>query len=203
MNSSCYSKADWRARLLLARRELGKHVIVAQSDKMAEQLFIWPYYQRAKVIMLFLPMPDEPQMAKIIEDCWKQGKIVCVPHMREQFGIMDAASIESFNDLVKGRFNLSVPNPASLKIIDPTLIDLILVPGVGFDLSGNRLGMGAGYYDRFIPKAPQAILVGTVLSSHIIENIPQDKYDRPVHYLLTENKIIKCGSFNTSLNRGI
>ena len=157
MKISSHNKTNLRTELLLRRRKLDKNMIAAQSDNMAKQLFAWPYYQQAKVIMLFLSMFDEPQMVKIIEDSWSQGKTVCVPHMRKEFGVMDAAVIDNWSKLVKGRFNLLVPDPVTLKIINPELIDLIIVPGVGFDHSGNRLGMGAGYYDRFIPQAPQAI----------------------------------------------
>ncbi len=112
--------------------------------------------------------------------------------MRKQFGEMDAAVIENLNDLVNGRFNLLVPNPATLKVMDPQLIDLMIVPGVAYDYYGNRLGMGAGYYDRFIPQAPRTILIGAIWSSYILESIPHHSYDMPVHYLLSEDKIIKC-----------
>jgi 5-formyltetrahydrofolate cyclo-ligase len=192
MKDSNYSKKDLRKDLLLKRRNLDKDIIDAQSNNMVKHLCAWPYYQQAKIIMLFLSMPDEPQMKKIIEDAWLQGKIVCVPHMQKQFGVMDAAVIENFNDLVMGRFNLLVPNPVTLKVMDPKLIDLMIVPGVAYDYYGNRLGMGAGYYDRYIPQCPQAILVGAIWSSHVLESIPHHIYDKPVHYLLNEVNIIKC-----------
>ncbi|EIW18390.1 MULTISPECIES: 5-formyltetrahydrofolate cyclo-ligase [Pelosinus] len=196
MKHNSHNKTNLRTELLLRRRTLDKDMIAAQSDNMAKHLFAWPYYQQAKVIMSFLSMFDEPQMVKIIEGSWSQGKTVCVPHMRKEFGVMDAAVIDNWNTLVKGRFNLLVPDPENLTIMNPELIDLIIVPGVGFDRSGNRLGMGAGYYDRFIPQAPQAILIGAIWSSHIIESIPHKDYDMPVHFLLNEDEIIKCDTIN-------
>lgn len=185
-------KQELRVNLLAQRRKLDKKFIVAQSDRMAEVLYASPYYQQATIIMLFLSMPDEPQMMNIIEHAWQEGKTVCVPHMRAEFGIMDAAIIESREGLVRGRFNLLVPDPTQLKIIDPRLIDIIVVPAVAYDNHGNRLGMGAGYYDRFIPGAPQALCIGAIWSSQVVSNIPTDQYDRPVHYLLSENGMIKC-----------
>lgn len=185
-------KKELRANLLLERRKLHKDIIAAQSDNMAKQIIVWPYYQQAQVIMLFLSMADEPQMIKVIEDAWLHGKMVCVPYMRQQYGVMDAAIIDKLDKLVRGRLNLLVPDPADIKLIDPKKIDLIIVPGIAYDFSGNRLGMGAGYYDRFIPQAPQAILIGAIWSSHILESIPYTCYDKPVHYLLCENRIIKC-----------
>lgn len=189
-----------RAELLAKRRALTKQFIFTQSDNMAEKLYNWPYYKRAKTIMLFLSMPDEPSMRNIIEHAWQQGKTVCVPHMREQFGVMDAAVIHNMHDLVQGRFNLLVPNPDHLKLIDPELIDIIVVPAVAYDHAGNRLGMGAGYYDRFIPQAAKAVLIGAIWSSQIVAGIPANQYDKKVQYLLTEDGIIHCNVSKDSIN---
>jgi len=185
-------KEQLRTTLLLKRRQLQPEIIANQSDNMAEHLYAWPYYQQAKVIMLFLSMPDEPQMMNIIKHAWRHGKTVCVPHMRKEFGVMDAAIIHDMDQLVRGRLNLLVPDPTTLQIIDPKCIDVIVVPAVAYDLAGNRLGMGAGYYDRFIPKALQAILIGSIWSSQIMDHLPCDPYDQPVHYLLNETGIIDC-----------
>lgn len=185
-------KKQLRADLLARRRKLDKNIIVTQSDNMAEVLYASPYYQQATIIMFFLSMPDEPQMMNMIEHAWRLGKTVCVPHMREEFGMMDAAIIENKQGLVQGRFNLLVPDPTTLQVVDPGMIDLIIVPAVSYDRKGNRLGMGAGYYDRFIPQAPKAICMGAVWSSQIIDSVPADEYDQPVQYLLTEDAIITC-----------
>lgn len=186
------SKQQMRAELLEKRRKLTKECIITQSNSMAQNLYNWSYYQRAETIMLFLSMPDEPSTTSIIEHAWQQGKTVCVPHMREEFGVMDAAVITSLDDLVKGRFNLLVPDPAHLELIDPELIDIILVPAVAYDHAGNRLGMGAGYYDRFISRATKAIRIGAIWSSQIVPSIPTNEYDKGVQYLLTEDEIIHC-----------
>lgn len=185
-------KEQLRAELLARRRKLDTEFIALQSDKMAKQLYNWSLYQSAKVIMLFLSMPDEPQMMNIIKHAWRQGKTVCVPHMRQQFGLMDAAKINSMDGLVRGRFNLMVPDPTKLNLVDPDLIDLIVVPAVAYDYDGNRLGMGAGYYDRFIPHVRKAVLIGAIWSTQIVDKVPIGQYDQPVHYLLTEDKIIHC-----------
>lgn len=185
-------KKQLRLNLLAQRRKLSKEFIVSQSDNMAEVLYASPYYKQANVIMLFLSMPDEPQMMNIIDHALQLGKTVCVPYMREKFGIMDAAIIKEQQGLIRGRFNLLVPDPATLQLIDPNLIDVIIVPAVAYDYHGNRLGMGAGYYDRFIPTAPQAICIGAVWSCQIVDRVPADYYDKPVQYLLTENAILQC-----------
>ena len=65
-------------------------------------------------------------------------------------------------------------------------MDLILVPGLGFDKEGYRVGYGGGYYDRFLQQHPQLIRVGYCPSMHVAETLPREETDCPVQYLITE-----------------
>ncbi|BBB92867.1 MAG TPA: 5-formyltetrahydrofolate cyclo-ligase [Methylomusa anaerophila] len=199
MNSNEYqevnkgAKKDLRKKLLAIRRSMTREEIASGSDKLAEHLFKWPQYQAARNIMLYLAMPDEPHMDKVIAHALAGGKTVCVPHMYETRGLMDAAIIQNLDDLVVGQFDLLVPNPATLKILDPSDLDLIIVPGVAYDRAGRRLGMGAGYYDRFLLRASKSELIGAAWAAQILDSVPVDEHDRPVNYLLTEEGILNCG----------
>lgn len=186
------AKKELRKNILAIRRGMSREEVAAGSDRFAEHLCAWPVYQAAKNVMLYLAMPDEPHMEKIISHALSAGKTVCVPHMRETRGLMDAAIITNLNDLIVGQFNLLTPNPATLKLLEPGELDLIIVPGVAFDQEGRRLGMGAGYYDRFLLKASKAELIGAAWVAQILETIPTDEHDRPVNYLLTEDGIFTC-----------
>ncbi|WP_425061204.1 putative protein YqgN [Sporomusa carbonis] len=186
------AKKELRKNILSIRRKLSREEVAAGSNQIAEHLFAWPEYQAAKTIMLYLAMPDEPQMDRVISHALANGKTVCVPHMRETRGLMDAAIITGLDDLVVGQFNLLVPNPATLKLLVPSELDLIIVPGVAFDKAGRRLGMGAGYYDRFLIQANRAELIGAAWAAQILDTVPTDDHDRPVNYLLSEDGIFMC-----------
>lgn len=186
------AKKDLRKSILAIRRGLTQQEVASGSDRLAEHLCSWPVYQNAKNIMLYLAMPDEPHMDKVISHALAAGKTICVPHMRETRGLMDAAIISNLNDLVVGQFNLLVPNPETLKLLEPSELDLIIVPGVAFAKNGRRLGMGAGYYDRFLLKAIKAELIGAAWAAQILDSVPTDAHDRPVNYLLTETGIFTC-----------
>lgn len=183
------AKQELRKNILAVRRSMSPEEVATGSTRLAEHLCSWPIYQAAKTIMLYLAMPDEPHLDKVISHALSAGKTICVPHMRETRGLMDAAIIANLDDLVVGQFNLLTPNPATLKLLDPSELDLIIVPGVAFDKDGRRLGMGAGYYDRFLPQASKAELIGAAWAAQILEKVPTDDHDRPVNYLLTEEGI--------------
>ncbi len=186
------AKKELRKNILAVRRGMTREEVAAGSDKLAEHLCAWPVYQNAKNIMLYLAMPDEPHLDKVISNAFAAGKTICVPHMRETRGLMDAAVIANLDDLVVGQFNLLTPNPATLKLLEPSELDLIIVPGVAFDKDGRRLGMGAGYYDRFLLKANKAELIGAAWAAQILETVPTDDHDKPVNYLLNEKGIFTC-----------
>lgn len=185
------AKQELRKKILAVRRGMSPEEVAAGSAKLAEHICSWPVYQAAKNVMLYLAMPDEPHMDKVISHALAAGKTLCVPHMRETRGLMDAAIITNLDDLVVGQFNLLTPNPATLKLLDPSELDLIIVPGVAFDKEGRRLGMGAGYYDRFLLKAVKTELIGAAWAAQILDKVPTDEHDRPVNYLVTEEGIFK------------
>lgn len=179
--------------MLAKRRQLDRQWVECASQKILELLRDWEQYGQAKTIMLYLSMPDEPQTNEIIQLAWSQGKKVCVPHLTDKFGIMEAALIHSLDDLVIGRLGLRLPAPSSLTIVDPKSIDFILVPGVAFDRDGQRLGMGAGYYDRFLSRTTQATLTGMAWSFQVTSQVPVAEHDIVLDYLLTEEGIQTCG----------
>ncbi|MEN6412604.1 MAG: 5-formyltetrahydrofolate cyclo-ligase [Veillonellales bacterium] len=193
LDSTTLAKINLRQDLLTARRSLAAAVVEKSSQCMARHLFDWILYQQAKTVMIYLSMPDEPQTEAIISHAWGNGKSICVPYLRETPGLMDAALISNMSELTEGRFGLKVPAPNRLQFIAPGNIELILIPGVAFDVFGNRLGMGGGYYDRFLPQASSAVLIGVCWQSYVLTNLPTAKHDRPVHFLLTEAGILSCG----------
>ena len=78
-----------------------------------------------------------------------------------------------------------------IKYISINEIDLVIVPGIGFDQKGNRIGHGEGFYDRLL-KNTNALAIALAYEFQIIKNISIDKYDIPVDIIITEKRVIKC-----------
>ncbi|MBP2649537.1 MAG: yqgN [Firmicutes bacterium] len=186
-DTSLNLKQRLRRELLAKRRALAEDFVAEASRRIALSMLEWPVYQKAKTVMAYLAMPDEPCTNAIIDDALERGKQVCVPFMRQEYGFMDAARINGLDDLVVGRLNLKMPNPATCKLVRPDSIDLVIAPGVAFDVHGNRLGMGAGYYDRFLAKMPNVYRLGLAWSFQILPIVPYDEHDIRMHHLLTES----------------
>lgn len=188
------SKDSLRRDILSRRRSLLPTWAQENSKVIVDKIVNWPQYKKAQRVMFYLAMVDEPSMDELISDALKTGKTVAVPHMGSKYGLMDAAVINSLDELVFGRLNLRVPNPDKLVVSDPNSLDLILVPGVAFDPRGVRLGMGAGYYDRFLQKACHAQMAGICWDFQLVSDLPQEVHDIPVQWIITEERLITvCG----------
>ena len=105
---------------------------------------------------------------------------------------MSAVGIASLDELVVGKYGLKMPRRDKITFVAPDAIDVIVVPGVAFDWSGNRLGMGAGYYDRFFPKTRCGVLLGLAWGFQVIEKVPGEVHDVRMQYLLTEEGFHTC-----------
>lgn len=142
--------------------------------------------------MGYLAMPGEPQLDSLLIQAIEAGKVVCVPLMGSVYGVMESANLTAIDDVITGRLGVRMPDPSRTRIIEPNCIDFVLTPGVAFDYEGNRLGMGAGYYDRFFARAPQALRVGICWSRQVMNSIPYEEHDMRMHWLITEDKMICC-----------
>lgn len=185
-------KKELRTDLLSQRRRITEEQVYVSSKRICDFLYSWQKYQDVNTIMLFLPMKDEPQIQPVFEHAWSLGKRLCIPYLGENYGHMDAVELNSFQDLVPGKFNLLVPGTNELKIVLAKEIDLIIVPAVAYSLDGSRLGMGGGYYDRFLLRAENAIRVGVCWTSYIVEWLPTEAHDEKVDFILTDAGFYSC-----------
>ena len=94
-------------------------------------------------------------------------------------------------DLASGPFGIWEPRPNPARLVPPASFDLVLVPGLAFDLDGGRLGRGAGFYDRFLASlSPKTRLIGVALDEQIVEKTPRDRFDLPVDALATPSQLV-------------
>ena len=89
--------------------------------------------------------------------------------------------------LEKNKYN--VYQPKNLKIVDSA--DIFLVPGIGFDINGRRLGRGGGIYDQLLSKFPNSIFLGVTDRNHLVECIPHEIHDISMDGLITHDEFIE------------
>ena len=181
-------KAALRKQYKQIRNQLTMEKVQNNSEKIAAQLFETAFWQNSTVVMLYLSFQNEVVTDMIYERGWQENKIMLIPICSAQNRIMTMSKLTSFEQLVPNRYGIrELPEPLQ-QIVPPETIDLCLIPGIVFDNYGNRLGFGAGYYDRYLAKiSPQVPRIALAHSCQIYDGIlPTDQYDLPMHYMLTE-----------------
>jgi 5-formyltetrahydrofolate cyclo-ligase len=138
----------------------------------------------AHTILFFAPLPDELDVWPVLELSVALGTDCALPFFDAEKKIYGAKLLKNLaTDIVTGKFGVREP-AASCAEIPLNRFDLILVPGLAFDLSGNRLGRGKGFYDRILKEA-SGIKCGVGYDFQLLEKIPAEPHDAPVDFMLT------------------
>ena len=172
-------KKALRKQVLQELKSLSKEEKQSMNDWLTDQFFQHPFYKEAKTIATYLSFPHEFQTAKLIEQAQKGGKTILIPKTYPH-GKMDFVLYEP-EKLERNSFGLLEPK-GNFSIIEPSLIDLIHVPGVAFNPSRYRVGYGGGYYDRYLEHFP-GHTISTIYPCQI-QNFQPEHYDIPVEEVL-------------------
>jgi len=182
-------KAQLRARLRQLLKEIPAEWRALAARRATARVLELSEFQRARTVMLFVSLPSELDTSAIAHAAWEAGKQVAVPRAHMEDRSMEAVLIRSFEQDM-ARTKIGVLEPISTETIDPARLDFVLVPGLGFGESGQRIGRGAGFYDRFLARLqPQVITCGYAFEQQVIEGIPMDDHDTPIQMLVTEQRL--------------
>ena len=156
------------------KRALTAREIEARSAALAEKLFVTTLYRDAKSLYAYVSFNQEVRTRLIIERAWADGKRVAVPKVVGDD--MAFIWIESFEALApRGPFGITEP------IGDGPVADdasaLILMPGLAFDASGNRVGYGGGYYDRYLAAHPGHPTVALCYDFQLCDHLDTEAHD--------------------------
>jgi 5-formyltetrahydrofolate cyclo-ligase len=185
-----YSKAEIRKRILQTRNAMTREEIAAGSLAIVKRLVDLEEIRRASTLMVYLAFGSEVFTDGLILWGWGEGKRVAVPLCRPESRELTACRIDGFDELTSGHYGIREPKKGFLRPVPRGEIEAVVVPAVAFDRRGYRVGYGGGYYDRFLPEAPQAARIGAAFALQIVAEIPADPYDVTVDRIVTESEII-------------
>jgi 5-formyltetrahydrofolate cyclo-ligase len=183
------AKAALRKHIRAALAKISPAVRAVESIELCERLK--PQLQSARTILFFAPLADELDLWPLLEELAPAGKVVALPWFDPATQSYRARRVKTLADeIVTGNFGVREP-ASSCPEISLETFDLVLVPGVAFDLSGNRLGRGKGYYDRLLARA-SGIKCGVGHDFQLLEKIPAGPHDAKVNHVLTPTRCVKA-----------
>lgn len=178
-------KPQLRRQFCSLRECLPPEEVAAASAALCRRLAAWAVLREARTILTYLAFRNEPDLSLLFD---------LLPHVQWAIPRIEGqrllAHLYDPAHLVRHHFGILEPAP-DLPVIEPTVLNVILVPGVAFDRRGGRLGFGGGYYDRFLPTTP-AVRVAATYDECLCEALPCDEHDQRMDWVVTPTEEIHC-----------
>jgi 5-formyltetrahydrofolate cyclo-ligase len=162
-----------------------------QAKSLAAVAFLTasPEFAAARVVMLYLSTPHELDTAQIALKCWQNQKTVVVPKVSWDQRRMLPVEITSLQTNMTST-GPGIREPVSGQPIPINMIDLVIVPGIGFTNDGHRIGRGMGFYDRFLALSDfLGVSCGMGFEDQIVPKLPMLDHDMPLSMLCTDRGI--------------
>lgn len=146
-------------------------------------------FQRAERVALYAPLQNEIDTALLFAAARAAGKRVYYPLVCGE--LLAFHEVMDLEQLSQGSFGILEPCPVTAAQEQPGF-DLMVVPGVAFDLRGHRVGFGKGYYDRYLANLQQLpVLVGLCHDFQVCPEVPAEGHDFRMHYLVSESRTVQ------------
>ena len=182
-------KVSIRKQFLDCRKQLDLSAHSRASQQIQQQLIASECFVRAKTLALYSPINNEVATEQIFSAAKKLDKQIYYPRVAgNEFSFFKVGTLD---ELLQGAFG--VAEPVSAEKISVTDLDLVVVPGVAFDLRGHRLGYGRGFYDRqLVGKPAKTASVGLCFDFQLCDSLPVEAHDQVLDFIATETRFIPC-----------
>lgn len=184
-------KQALREQYMQARRSLSPERRAEASARVAGRIAAMEAFQAADTVMLYRAVGAETDLQMLTALPAAKGKrfvYPCCISRTEMIALLPGS-------WRRGAFGIPEPDPASSQRIPPEEIGLVICPGVAFDDAGTRLGMGGGYYDRFLPLCRRARIVMAAFEVQHAPLLPREKTDVPMERIVTEKTVYSLFPF--------
>ena len=170
-------KSFLRKELRRKLRTLKPEERTRRSEKVVKELFGHPKFSKARSLLVYVAMEHEVETRPLLEEAWRRRKKVYVPRLDSQKKRIQIVELSDLKELKPGSYGILEPPLNRNRLGKPEELDLAIVPGLGFDRGGGRLGRGFGYFDRFLFEARKAYKIGLAFECQIVDEIPRDVHD--------------------------
>ncbi len=187
-------RAALRAQIKERRAALNREEIESLSAHLTTRALAHPYLQTQQCVASFVSFGQEVETRNLNLELKRRGHLLALPVISEtEKGLMDFYTYNDEQSFNRNRFNIPEPPPESARKVDPYRFSLVLLPLCAFDLTGARLGMGGGYYDRLLKKLnPCCLKIGLAFDLQQVPAIPTASWDMPLDEILTPTRHIIC-----------
>ena len=183
-------KATLRKQIHTVLQKISPMARAIASAQICARLKEQEFWKNVATILFFAPLPGEVDLWPLLEETLTARRTVALPRFDPAEQSYVACRVQNLRtEIVAGQFGIREPDTGCIEIPFGRL-DLILVPGIAFDLHGNRLGRGKGFYDRILTEV-RGVKCGVAFDEQIADEIPAGKLDLPMDFILTPTRCVK------------
>ena len=170
-----------------ARKALAAPQRAAANAALCRRVLELDAYRAAHTLLLYAAFGGEADLTAVAVEAVRQGKTVAYPVCGEGFTL--TAAVPGADGWAVGQYGIRAPVPERSTLLQPEQLDLVLVPCTAFDADCYRVGMGKGYYDRYLPRCTQAVKIGIALEVQRVPRAAVDAHDQRLDAFITERGI--------------
>ncbi len=186
-------KDKLRYNLIQQRKSTSEDFVKHNSKKICETLLNLSEFKNQSHFLFYVSYNGEVHTHDIIKKLLSLSKTVAVPISHPSNHTLTLSKLIQFDDLTPGTYGILEPKKETVSPISIDLIEVIIVPGVGFDEIGHRIGQGGGYYDWLLSHS-KALSIALAFEFQIKKEIPTESHDQRVDMIITEKRVISCNS---------
>jgi len=176
MSTLVERKASLRQQLRAELKAIAPVARAIASADLCTRIRAASVWQSARAVLLFFPVPSEPDIAPLLADALDAGKLLALPRFNAATNAYEAVRVvDPVRELATGPFQVREP-VAACPVTPLNRLDLALVPGLGFDARGHRLGRGKGHYDRLLAGFGGR-KIGVAFDFQIMAEVPCEAHD--------------------------
>ena len=172
-----------------ARRALSAQARAAANAALCANLWQLDAVQNAQTILLYAASGSEADLSAFAEKAQAQGKTLAYPVCGEAYSL--TAAVPGPDGWEVGQYGIRTPILSRSEILLPEALDLILVPCTAFDAVCRRVGMGKGYYDRYLPRCTRAVKLGVAFEAQRVPEAAAEEQDWRLDGFVTERKVYR------------
>lgn len=177
-----------RDKMRRRRSKLTDDEVREKSAVIKERLFCDEDFKNAKTVMMYTSAFKEPRTMPIIKKLLEDGKKVVLPISMTSNHTIVPTYLDDVSDLKAGAYGIL--EPSVIKEVEPSDIEVVVVPGIAFDAHKSRIGFGKGYYDKFLMNL-QAKKIALCYDFQIVDCLPVTDFDVPMDLIISEEREIR------------
>jgi 5-formyltetrahydrofolate cyclo-ligase len=194
-------KKQLRKEFILKRDSIHPEQKRLKEAAIEERLFSLSEFRKAESVLLYVSFRSEVNTMNCLEDVIALGKVLILPCVDSRHRSLRLFRVTDATELSPGFMGILEPRMQKEREVTLNSVDLVIIPGTGFDITGSRIGYGGGYYDRLLSYESKQLArvekhimtIALAFEEQISNTIPSEPHDIKVDMIVTEKRTIRCG----------